>query len=86
MAPFFSLGIARAAKNSNALIIDGGTRAGVMELIGLGVADQGHETELIGVAPSGKVTFPGASEAENLQNRATLDPNHSHFVLVTGDN
>jgi hypothetical protein len=86
LAPFFSFGIARAAKKRNALIIDGGTQAGVMELMGRGVADQGNETDLIGVAPSGRTTFPGASEVENVQDRANLDPNHSHFVLVTGNN
>ena len=86
LAPFFSFGIARAAKNRNALIIDGGTQAGVMELMGRGVAEQGYETDLIGVAPSGRAAFPGASEMENVQDRANLDPNHSHFVLVTGNN
>jgi hypothetical protein len=86
LAPFFSLGIARAARNLNALIIDGGTQAGVMELMGKGVADQGNDVELMGIAPAGRVTFPGAQVRENAQDLAELDPNHSKFILVNGDN
>jgi hypothetical protein len=37
LADLFGRGIARAADNANALIIDGGTQAGVMAMIGQGV-------------------------------------------------
>lgn len=76
----FGRGIARAAADLNALIIDGGTESGVMKMMGLGVADRGFKSDLIGVAPLGVINYPG-SEGEG---KTPLDPNHSHFVLVEG--
>jgi len=81
LTELFSRGIARAARRVNAVIIDGGTKAGVMELMGQGVADQGYESTLIGVAPVGQVNYPGSTGA----GKTPLDPNHSHFVLVPGN-
>lgn len=77
----FSRGIARAAAETNAIIIDGGTQSGVMAMMGQGVADRGHKSTLLGVAPVGLVTYPGGPEEASVQ----LDPNHSHFVLVEGN-
>jgi TRPM family ion channel/conflict system pore-forming effector with SLATT domain/uncharacterized protein DUF4231 len=70
-------GVARAAAQMTAVIVDGGTRAGVMEVMGLAVADGGHKTPLIGVAPQGQVDPTGTDAL-----RAALDPNHSHIVLA----
>jgi hypothetical protein len=77
-----SRGIARAADSLGALIMDGGTHAGVMAMIGQGVADRGRKTALIGVAPAGKVTYPDGPADGSIAQGAALDPNHSHFVLV----
>lgn len=82
LAQLFSRGIARAAIETDAIIIDGGTKAGVMELMGQAVADQGRRTILLGVAPSGKVTYPDGLAEGSIENGAPLDPDHSHFVLV----
>jgi hypothetical protein len=57
LTELFSRGVAKAAKEKEAIIIDGGTKAGVIELMGLGVADRDRETSLIGVAPAGNVSF-----------------------------
>jgi hypothetical protein len=76
----FGRGIARAAVNLNAVIVDGGTDAGVMKMMGQGVADRGFKSPLIGVAPLGLVSYPG-SEGDG---KTPLDSNHSHFVLVDG--
>jgi Skp family chaperone for outer membrane proteins len=78
----FGRGIARAAADMNALIIDGGTESGVMKMMGQGVADRGNKSALIGVAPLGLITYPGSDGAGT----TPLDPNHSHFVLVEGKN
>ena len=78
----FSCGIAFAAASSSALIIDGGTNAGVMAMMGQGVVDQGRKSHLLGIAPAGKVTFPGGPAEGSIEDGAPLDPNHSHFVLV----
>jgi hypothetical protein len=85
LTQLLSRGVAKAAANINAAIIDGGTQAGVMELMGQGVADRGHKTPLIGVAPRGLVTYPGGPELSQDKDSAPLDPNHSHFVLVDSD-
>lgn len=73
-------GIARAAADMNAVIVDGGTESGVMKMMGQGVADRGFKSTLIGVAPLGLVSYPGSEGGGN----TPLDPNHSHFVLIDG--
>src|SRR6266403_3609000 len=52
-------GLVLAAADTNALIIDGGTKAGVMELMGKVIALRGRVAPLLGIAPEGKVTYPG---------------------------
>jgi len=86
LVQLFSRGIARIAAETGAMIIDGGTRAGVMELMGLGVADRGRKSILLGVPPAGMVTYPGGPKEDSIQKGAPLDPNHSHFVLADCDN
>lgn len=80
-----NLGIARVAAEAKAAIIDGGTQAGIMELIGQAVADRGNQSLLLGVAPSGTVTYPGMLTDNAQPKAASLEPNHSHFVLVEGN-
>ena len=82
LTPLFSRGLARAAVDLNAVILDGGTQAGVMAMMGEGVADRGRLSPLVGVAPAGKVLYPGGPELPGVADTAQLDPNHSHFVLV----
>ena len=80
LTQLYGRGIARAAAEANALIIDGGTAAGVMALMGEGVAAQGNRSALIGIAPLSKVSFEGSENQQGTQ----LEPNHSHFVLTEG--
>lgn len=74
--------VAEFAEERDAVIVDGGTETGVMEMIG----DVRHEVDyqfpLIGVSPLGKVSFPGY---ENPNEEAFLEDRHSHFILVDGD-
>lgn len=85
LAQFFSRGIAQAAADLKAVIIDGGTQSGVMEMMGQGVADRGRESILLGVAPSHKVIYPGRPSDDVAKDSVPLDENHSHFVLVESD-
>ncbi len=79
----FTHGIAHLAVIRKALIIDGGTQAGVMELMGKGVTAQRHRFPLLGVSPGKVVTYPGEFSNNIVDHeRVPLDPNHSHFVLV----
>ena len=82
MTDLFTHVIAQFAATSNALIIDGGTQAGVMELMGLGIATQQYRSPLLGVAPARLVIYPGQPDTVEQKERVPLDPNHSHFVLV----
>jgi hypothetical protein len=82
LTQLFSRGIARVALNTEALVIDGGTQSGVMEMMGQGVADRERQTSLLGIAPAGLVTYP---DKGTVQAGTPLDPNHSHFVLVDSD-
>jgi SLOG in TRPM, prokaryote/SMODS and SLOG-associating 2TM effector domain 1/Protein of unknown function (DUF4231) len=68
-----------AAQQTSAAVVDGGTAVGVMELIGAERAGAGATFPvLLGVAPAGLVTHPGASG----DGRAALEPHHTHFVLA----
>ena len=77
-----SRGIARAAATLGALIIDGGTQAGVIAMMGQGVADRGRTTALLGVAPAGKVTYPDGHE-EIVLNVPHYDFNWQHSYATS---
>ncbi len=82
LAQLFSEGIARFAADHDMLVVDGGTQAGVMELMGTAIAEQGHRSPLLGVSPAGLVSYPGQPDTPEQEEHIALDPNHSHFVLV----
>jgi TRPM family ion channel len=85
LAELFTDAIAPAAAELGALVIDGGTQSGVMAMMGEALARDGRGSQLLGVAPAGKVTYPGDPSPANIGDGAPLDPNHSHFVLVKSD-
>ena len=74
-----SRGVAQAALDHEAIVIDTGTRAGVSELVGQGVADRGRKTKLIGVVSKWKMSNPDEPVAEDVK---SLDSNHTHFVVT----
>ncbi|HJQ24259.1 MAG TPA: DUF4231 domain-containing protein [Blastocatellia bacterium] len=80
LTQLFGRGVARAAVEARAVILDGGTQAGVMAMMGEAVAGRGYKTSLVGVAPKSLINF-----AEGATGGVPLEPNHSHFVLVDGD-
>lgn len=74
--------VARAARSTGAAVLDGGTAAGVMALMGAERAGHGSAMPvLLGVAPAGTVALPG----EPRDGHAQLDADHSHFVLADSD-
>ena len=77
-------GLVRAAREVNALCVDGGTDAGVMALFGRAVDETGSGLHLLGVAPAAKVLRPDEQPVEPAQSRVPLEPHHSHFVLTQG--
>lgn len=75
--------IAPLAEKFQAYVVDGGTDAGVMQLMGKARLNSGGTFPLIGVAAIGTVILP---EIENtFADAAPLEPNHTHFVLVPGN-
>jgi SLOG in TRPM, prokaryote len=84
LAELFTSAVAPAAAEAGALVIDGGTHSGVMAMMGEALARDGRDSQLLGIAPVGKVTYPGGPNDANIGGGAPLEPNHSHFVLVEG--
>ena len=81
LAELLERGIVRAVSATGAVVVDGGTAAGVMALMGEAAAEGPGRIPLLGVAPLGKVTYPGDAHAP-APDSAALEPNHSHFVLA----
>ena len=71
--------VASAAEVTGAVLVDGGTSAGVMRLTGQARARWPAALPvLVGVAPAGAVTYPGDPSGEGVP----LEENHSHFILA----
>ncbi|WP_375475799.1 hypothetical protein [uncultured Nostoc sp.] len=76
--------LAPIAETLGAYVVDGGTDAGIMRMMGTARTQIGAKFALVGVTPEGKVPLPNHSEiAADL---TPLEPNHTHFVLVPGKN
>jgi SLOG in TRPM, prokaryote len=77
--------LAPIAQRLGAYVVDGGTDAGVMQLIGKAHSQINADFPLIGVAPTAKVILP--KQTTVLSEDATpLEAHHTHFVLVPGCN
>ncbi len=74
--------LAPIAQNLGAYVVDGGTDAGVMQMIGNARNQINAQFPLIGVAPIAKVILPNQTEPTN--DATPLEPHHTHFVLVPG--
>ena len=85
LTELFEDAVAPAAAELGALVIDGGTQSGVMAMMGEAFARDGRGSQLLGIAPAGKITYPGHHGGANIVDGAPLEPNHSHFVLVDSD-
>lgn len=84
LRPLFVEALAPLAEALGAFVVDGGTDAGVMRLMGQARAETGATFPLIGVAAEGTVTFPNAIRSR--PEAWPLEPHHTHFVLVPGSN
>ncbi|MBK9927692.1 MAG: hypothetical protein IPP66_20670 [Anaerolineales bacterium] len=68
--------VARLAEETQSVIVDGGTQAGIMEEIGKQRKKNGYTFPLIGVVFDSLVI--------NEDPKSILDPNHTHFFLIPG--
>ncbi|OLE61011.1 MAG: hypothetical protein AUI36_11900, partial [Cyanobacteria bacterium 13_1_40CM_2_61_4] len=83
LRPLFVEGLAPLANALGASVVDGGTDAGVIRLMGQARAEMGATFPLIGVAAAGMVALPEVALPR--PEAAPLEPHHTHFVLVPGD-
>ena len=99
LLPLFT-GLVPLLDRLGAAVIDGGTPFGVMALMGAARQGAAGNFPLIGIAPRGRVDAPavippggqgGFTESAprpdwgEIEPRVTLDPHHSHFLLVPGE-
>ena len=75
------LTLAAWASRVGAAVVDGGTDAGVMRLMGRARRQRDEGFPLVGVAVAALVA---ATNARPVGGQATLEPNHSHILLVPG--
>jgi len=80
---FFIQVVAPLAESLNMAIVDGGTDAGVMRLIGKARQGLNASFPLIGVVPVGLINFPGNPYPMD-PDAALPEPNHTHMILVPG--
>jgi hypothetical protein len=80
----FENGLARVAAEEQLTIVTGATDAGIFALLGQGLERWGRKAPCIGVAVASLVSLPVAPTSK--EERATLEPHHSHFVLTAGEN
>lgn len=69
--------VAKLAEKTNAVVIDGGTQAGIMSEIGKHKQANKFSSPLVGVV------FDSLLMKEDP--KKILDPNHTHFMLIPGD-
>jgi hypothetical protein len=79
LADLFTM-VSQAVAGYGSIVIDGGTRAGVMQLMGEALAQTDQATTHIGVLPALAQAGPNGTTAEDI-----LEPHHSNFVLVESD-
>jgi SLOG in TRPM, prokaryote len=81
-------GLARVSIEEELTVVTGGTDAGIFALFGQGLDDE-RKAPCIGVVPAGRVTWPGREWATERspgdEEPVPLEPHHSHFLLVEGD-
>lgn len=75
--------LAPLAQELGLAVVDGGTDAGIMRLIGKARAAQGATFPLIGVAPLGLVDLP--HQPAPCDDSAPLEENHTHCLLIPGN-
>ena len=80
--PLFRAAVAPAAARAGAVVVDGGTDAGIMRLIGEARSASGGSFPLLGVAPASLLDGAGGTDAAS--DSSHPEPHHTHFVLVPG--
>ncbi len=80
----FVQALAPLAEALGVFVVDGGTDAGVMRLMGQARAEIAATFPLVGVVPAWFVALPDIPSSSS--DSVPLEPHHTHFVLVPGSN
>ncbi|NJL95133.1 MAG: hypothetical protein HC915_16145 [Anaerolineae bacterium] len=72
--------LVRFAEDNPALVADGGTDAGVMEMLGDAYALVNATFPLMGITVGNAITYPGGPPPA--EGRFPLNPDHTHFVVL----
>jgi hypothetical protein len=83
LRPVFAVGIAPVIQKYGAVGVDGGTRFGAMRLFGEARAATQATFPLVGVVAAGPVKL--RRERANAHVDTVLEPNHTDFVFVPGE-
>jgi hypothetical protein len=83
LRPVFAVGIAPAMEKYRAVGVDGGTRSGVMRLFGEARVATQATFPLVGVVAAGPVKLSQRQASRDV--KTVLEPNHTHFVIVPGE-
>jgi len=75
--------LVRFAEDNRALVADGGTDIGLVQVVGNAYQAAKASFPLLGVAVSDAVTYPGGPPPS--PDRWPLNPIHTHFVIVDAD-
>lgn len=85
LRPFFNRVLAPLAQGLGLTVLDGGTDAGVIRMMGTARAHIRGDFPLIGVVPQGKAKIPGKENPDANVSTHNLEPNHTHFFLIPGE-
>lgn len=77
----FNSELAPLASRHQIAILDGGTNVGLVGMMGQARHHSRGDFPLIGITPSLVATYPGGPTEGD---RTALEPNHTHFALITG--
>ncbi|PSN20654.1 hypothetical protein C7271_01110 [filamentous cyanobacterium CCP5] len=85
LSSVFEQVIAPIAQRLQLSVLDGGTDAGVIQMMGRSRRAISGSFRLVGVAPRSKVRLPGEEDRPEFESRKDLEANHTDFCLVPGD-
>jgi len=83
LAPVLGPAVLTAAAHTSAAIIDGGTDAGVVALLGQAASTWDGSAPMLGVAPAALVADPAGATTD--EGAVRLEPHHPFFVLTPGE-
>ncbi|MGH3935434.1 MAG: hypothetical protein ACRDS1_10745 [Pseudonocardiaceae bacterium] len=82
-ADLFASALVPLIESAGAVLVDGGTDAGIMRLAGRAAQRAEASFPRVGVVSEGTVRWPGQPPAR--EDAADLEPHHTHVVAVPGD-